>query len=172
MRQARFALALGTWLVALAGCAPRTGETAPPPTRAEIWAEVQKVAGRYRIEPAFVYALVAAESNFDPAARNGEARGLMQIKPGAWNTVSRQPYEPLVWDWRANLRVGTEYLAWCRHTLHAKGKFSYPRLLASFHYGLDAVERADWDEGDFAVPPGRIYEQLWQGNLSPVPPPK
>ena len=85
-----------------------------PPTRIEIWAAIQPLAARYRIEPEFVYALVAAESNFDPRARNGDARGLMQLKPRAWRTVSMQPYEPTVWDWRANLEAGVDYLAHSR----------------------------------------------------------
>lgn len=154
----------------LAGCGAR--ETAVvQPTREEVWAEAQVQAARYRLEPAFVYALVAAESNFQAAARNGEARGLLQVKPAAWRTVSSAPYEPTVWDWRENLRVGVEYLAWCRHTLHEKGKFSYPALLAAFHYGLDHMQRRGFDPRDVAVPDNPVYRELWRGNLQPVIPP-
>jgi soluble lytic murein transglycosylase-like protein len=142
------------------------------PTRMEVWAALQAHAKRYRIEPEFIYALVAAESNFDAAARNGEARGLMQLKPAAWRTVSREPYEPRVWEWRENLRVGVEYLAWCRHTLHQRNKFSYPALLAAFHYGLDRMQGLDFDPARVAVPDNDIYRQLWRGNLRPVPPPR
>ncbi|HYC70883.1 MAG TPA: transglycosylase SLT domain-containing protein [Opitutaceae bacterium] len=157
-------------LAALAGCGDRTTPVAQP-TRSEVWAEVQAHAARYRLDPAFVFAVVAAESNFDAAARNGEARGLMQIKPAAWRTVSDSPYEPRVWDWRENLRVGIDYLAWCRHTLHAKGEFSYPALLAAFHYGLDHMERRGFDPAKVAVPDNAVYRELWRGNLQPVPPP-
>ncbi|MES1195039.1 MAG: transglycosylase SLT domain-containing protein, partial [Opitutus sp.] len=59
---------------------------APPPTRSEIFAAITARTERYRLEPAFVYALVAAESNFDPRARNGDACGLLQLKPIAWRT--------------------------------------------------------------------------------------
>lgn len=154
----------------LAGCAPKPAPIVQP-TRAEVWAEAQAQAARYRLEPAFVYALVAAESNFDAAARNGEARGLLQIKPAAWRTVSKLPYEPNVWDWKENLRTGVEYLAWCRHTLHQRDRFSYPALLAAFHYGLDHMERRGFDPGDVAVPDNAVYRELWRGNLQPVPPP-
>ena len=154
----------------LAACGRRGGD-APPATRESIWAAIQPQAARYRIEPAFIYALVAAESNFDTRARRGEARGLMQLTPGAWRTVSTEAYDAAVWDWPRNLETGIEYLAWCRHTLHARQHFSYPMLLASFHYGLDRVAAANFDLRDFPVPDNPIYRELWRGNLAPVPPP-
>ncbi|MBI3886017.1 MAG: transglycosylase SLT domain-containing protein [Opitutae bacterium] len=161
--------------VAVAGCGrradPADPATADPATRENVWAAIQAPAARYRIEPAFIYALVAAESNFDPRARSDEARGLLQLTPGAWRTVSPAPYEPAVWDWRSNLETGIEYLAWCRHTLHAKHQFSYPRLLASFHYGLDRVTAANFDLARFPAPANPIYRELWRGHLAPVPPP-
>ncbi len=156
------------------GC-PRedsAGATSPPPTRAEIWAAIQPSAARYRIDPAFIYAVVAAESNFDPAARNGEARGLLQIKPAAWRTVSSAAYEPMVWDWRMNLEAGIDYLAYSRSYLHRKTTFSYPLLLAAFHYGLDYVEDRRFDVRRVKVPDNAIYRQLWAGNLTPVAVPK
>lgn len=154
------------------GCGRKDAAAPDPATRESVWLAIQPLAARYRMDPAFVFALVAAESNFDPRARNGEARGLMQIKPGAWRTVSREPYEPAVWAWRQNLAAGVDYLAWCRSYLHRKQKFSYPLLLASFHYGLDYVEARDFDLNRLAVPDSPIYRELWRGNLAPVPPPK
>ena len=165
------------WLlivVLLAGCSRHAGPAAsgePPPTRAEIWAAIQPQAARYRMAPAFIFALVAAESNFDPGARNGDARGLLQLKPAAWRAVSITPYEPTVWEWRSNLEVGIDYLAYARSYLHRKTEFSYPLLLASFHYGLDYVEERGFDLRRLAVPDSPIYRQLWDGNLAPVTPP-
>jgi soluble lytic murein transglycosylase-like protein len=153
-----------------AGCG-RSAAPADPATRETVWAAIQPHAARYRMEPAFIYALVAAESNFDPRARNGEARGLLQLKPAAWREVTRAPYEPAVWDWRQNLATGVEYLAWCRSYLHRKGKFSYPLLLAAFHNGMDHVEQRDFDPDRLAVPANPIFRELWRGNLAPVPPP-
>lgn len=143
----------------------------PPPTRAEIWTAIQPMAVRYRVSPAFIYALVAAESNFDPLARNGSARGLLQITPRAWRAVSAVPYEPAVWNWRTNLEVGVDYLAYSRAYLHRKTTFSYPLLLAAFHYGLDYVEERDFNPGRIPVPNSPIYRELWSGTLTPVPPP-
>jgi len=142
-----------------------------PPTRAEIWTAIQPMAERYRLSPGFIYALVAAESNFDPSAHNDTARGLMQIKPAAWHAVSNDPYAPTVWNWRKNLVCGVDYLAYSRAYLHRKTTFSYPLLLAAFHYGLDYVEERNFDVGCISIPDSPIYHQLWSGNLTPVPPP-
>jgi soluble lytic murein transglycosylase-like protein len=172
-RRRQFALA-ALFASGVVGCSRSPPSAVPPPTRAEIWAAIQAPAERYRIDPAFIYALVAAESNFDPRARNGDACGLMQIKPAAWRTVSRAPYEPAVWDWRANLEAGIDYLAYARSYLHRQPRvtFSYPLLLAAFHYGLDAVEAQGFDAGRLAIPDNAIYRELWRGNLTPVPPPR
>jgi soluble lytic murein transglycosylase-like protein len=143
----------------------------PAPTQAEIWAAIQPPAARYRMDPVFIYALVAAESNFDPRARNGNACGLLQLKPAAWRAVSREPFEPTVWQWRANLETGIDYLAYARSYLHRKTTFSYPLLLASFHYGLDYVEQRRFDVSRVPVPDNPIYRRLWSGNLTPVSPP-
>lgn len=155
----------------LFGCAPREMPVPAAPTQAEIWAAIQPQAARYKIDPAFIYALVAAESNFDPLAHNGEARGLMQIKPAAWLAVSNEPYEPAVWHWRSNLEVGIDYLAYSRSYLHRKTTFTYPKLLAAFHYGLSYLEEREFDIRDVPVPDNAIYRELWRGNLAPVAPP-
>ncbi len=159
-------------LACLAAACGRKEAASDPATRETVWTAIQPLAARYRMDPAFIYALVAAESDFDPQARNGEARGLMQIKPGAWRTVSRESYEPNVWAWRKNLTAGVDYLAWCRSYLHRKQKFSYPLLLASFHYGIDYVEARDYNLRRLDTPDSPIYRELWRGNLAPVPPPK
>lgn len=152
------------------GC-PGPGNRAPALTKADIWAAIQPQARRYEIDAAFIYALVAAESNFQPDARHGDARGLLQLKPAAWRTVSATPYEPGVWDWRANLEAGIDYLAYSRSYLHRKTTFSYPKLLAAFHYGLDYVEARNFDPARVAIPDNEIYRELWRGNLRPLAPP-
>ncbi len=162
-RAAVAALVLLCW----AGCTARR----EPVDRREVWRAIQPQAARYRLDAAFVYALVAAESGFDARARQGEARGLLQLKPAAWATVSGQPYEPAVWDWRANLEAGIDYLAWCRHALHERGRFSEPLLLAAFHYGFDYVASRDFSERRIPCPDNAIYRELWRGNLQPVAPP-
>lgn len=154
-------------LAILAACADRR-ETID---RREVWLALQEPAARYRLDAGFLFALVAAESGFDARARNGDARGLFQIKPAAWTSVSTQPYEPAVWDWRANLAAGVDYLAWCRHALHARDKYSERLLLAAFHYGFGYVESQGFKAERIACPENAIYREMWRGNLRPVPPP-
>lgn len=165
---------IGILLVVLmfTGCRRHTGTRAVTvPTRIEVWEAIQPLATRYRVSPEFIYALVAAESNFDPNAQNGEARGLLQIKPRAWRTVSSLPYEPAVWNWRTNLEVGIDYLAYSRAYIHKRTMFSYPLLLAAFHYGLDYVEDRKFAMHRIDCPNNAIYRELWSGNLAPVKPP-
>src|SRR5208282_2647113 len=121
--------------IVLSACAPRAGNSpvdSPDSlsARREIWTALQPMARERGIEPGFVYAIIKLESNFDPRARRGEARGLMQIKPKAWRAVSESPYDPAVWDWRTNMRVGVDGLAAIKRQLAARGVFSYPLLWA------------------------------------------
>lgn len=158
----------GTLVVALlAGCTGRQ----EPVDRRLVWRAIQPQAVRHGLDPALVYAVVAAESNFDARARNGEARGLMQLSPDAWSMVSSKPYRPGVWEWRTNLAVGIDYLAWCRDQLKAHGHYSAQLLVAAFHYGFRYVESRKFDLRRLPKPQNDIYEQLWRGNLEPVRPP-
>jgi len=163
-----FSAALVTW----GGCAKVPPASEDHATPGKVWAAIQPLASRYRMDPAFIYAIVAAESGFDARARDGEARGLMQLKPGAWRQVSAEAYEPAVWDWRKNLATGIDYLAWCRSHLHKKRKFSYPLLLGAFHYGMDFVQASGFEPERIPVPENPIYRKLWAGELAPVPPPE
>jgi soluble lytic murein transglycosylase-like protein len=124
------------------------------------------------VDPLFVYAIVALESDFDPHARRGEARGLMQIKPRAWRLVSDIPYDSSVWDWRTNLAVGIDGLASIKAALVRKGVFSYPLLWAAYHYGTDYVEARGFDMGRVPRPSNPIARRLWSGEIHPVEPPK
>ena len=160
----------------LAGCAPRAGNAPAelPSTleaRRAIWASIQPMASIRRLDPQFVYAIVRLESNFDPHAKNGEARGLMQIKPSAWRAVSRLPYETVVWDWRSNLAVGMDELAAMKKALTAKGSFSYPMLWASYHYGLEYTESHGFDMSRIPRPSDPISSRIWAGDFHPVKPP-
>lgn len=163
--------------VLLAGCAPREGNVpADQPSSLEarraIWAAIQPLAAEQRIDPGFVYALVKLESNFDPHAERGSARGLLQIKPRAWRAVSDLPYETAAWEWRANLRVGIAGLGRIRQALAAHGSFSYPLLWASYHYGYDYVVARGFDMSRIPRPSDPVSYRLWTGDVHPVAPPR
>jgi soluble lytic murein transglycosylase len=79
--------------------------------------EVLAAAERGKLDPAFVLALIRAESAWNVRARsNADARGLMQLLPSTAAAVARR--EGLPWRGAAdleqpalNIRLGTRYLA-------------------------------------------------------------
>jgi hypothetical protein len=161
----------------LAGCSPRAGDApAELPTtvaaQREVWAALQPLAGRRGLDPLFVYAIVKVESNFDPHAQKGEAKGLMQIKPRTWRAITNLPFETMVWNWRTNLAVGIEDLASTKRVLTEKGKFSYPMLWASYHYGIDFTAAHAFDMDRVPRPSDAVAYKLCSGDIHPISPPK
>jgi soluble lytic murein transglycosylase-like protein len=95
---------------------------------------VQLVAPEYRLEPALVLAVMAAESNFDPAAVSPKnAQGLMQLIP---ETGRRFGVRSLL-DPAQNIRGGMAYLRW----LLAYFEGDLTLALAAYNAGEGAVER-------------------------------
>lgn len=76
-------------------------------------AEINRAAGRHGLDPSLVAAVVAAESDFRPAAvsRRG-ARGLMQLLPDAWREAAPPDCRAYTCVFRpeANLDAGSRYL--------------------------------------------------------------
>ena len=138
----------------------------------EVWDAIQPEAERAHLDAGFVYSLVAAESNFDPYAARANARGLMQLTPEAWASVSRIPYPGAVWDWQISLGVGINRLADLRRKLTASGAFSYPMLLVAYQHGLEFVAARKFDPRKMPRPDGPIARRLFAGELHPVPPPR
>ena len=137
-----------------------------------VWEAIQARAAHEGLDAGFVYSLVAAESSFDPHAAHGRARGLMQLTPEAWESVSKIPYPGAVWDWRTSLDVGISRLADLRRKLVAKGVFSYPLLLEAYQRGPDFVASRKFDLHRMPRPENPIARRLFAGELHPVPPPR
>lgn len=76
------------------------------------------------------------------------------------------------WDWRTNIKVGAAYLGHCRELLEEKDRFSYPLLAASYRYGFYHVKNRRFDMQRLKRPRNRTYQQLFDGNLNPVPLPE
>ena len=132
-----------------------------------VWRKVQQEAALYDLEPEFVFAIVFAESSFRPRAKNTGGNGIMQVSPATWSDMTEYPYE-MVWDWQANIEVGTAYLGWCREYLEAKNQFSYPLLAACYNKGPDFVRKNGFDIKKVGKTTNETYLQLFRGNLSPV----
>lgn len=95
---------------------------------------VQRVAPEYGIHPNLAYAIIRAESNFNPQAVSPKnAQGLMQLIPAtaARFNVSK-PFDP-----EQNIRGGLSYLRW----LMAYFKGQVPLVAAAYNAGEGNVER-------------------------------
>ena len=75
-------------------------------------AHVVEAAQRFGIPEAWIWAVMRAESNGDPAAiSRASAMGLMQIMPGTWaGLTARYGLGDNPWDVRANIHAGAAYL--------------------------------------------------------------
>lgn len=108
----------------------------PPPEHAPapIVNFVNIVAPEYRLAPALVLAVIATESNFNPAAVSPKnAQGLMQLIP---DTARRFGVRNIV-DPAQNIRGGMAYLRW----LLARFEGDIVLAAAAYNAGEGAVER-------------------------------
>ena len=104
-----------------------------PPDYSDYDALIDEAATTYRLPPALVKAVIAAESAFDPDAvsRRG-AKGLMQLMPKTAAELGiDDPLEP-----ESNVRGGAGYL---RAMIDRYGDLS--RALAAYNAGPSAVDR-------------------------------
>ncbi|MCG8588474.1 MAG: lytic transglycosylase domain-containing protein [Proteobacteria bacterium] len=106
---------------------------------------IERVSQAYRVEPALVKAVIAAESNFDPrAVSRAGARGLMQLMPQTARELGvEDPHHA-----GENVWGGVRYL---RSMLDRYGDVT--RALAAYNAGPTAVDRYR------GVPPYRETEQ-------------
>ncbi len=98
---------------------------------------------KYRFDPAFVLAVIRAESGFRPTVvSSAGAVGLMQLMPGTAQEVSEDngiPYRGItdLYEPHINLELGVTYLAFLRDEFHGK----LPQVLAAYNFGPYAVKR-------------------------------
>jgi len=132
-----------------------------------IWPFTKEHATEAGLDPHFVYSIAFAESTLDPFADSGKARGVMQLKKIAWNTVTDIPYA-YAWDWQTNIKVGIAYLNFCKQILIKEKRFSYPLLAASYRYGPTHLKKINYDIRKIDKPSNKIYQQLLAGKIRSI----
>jgi hypothetical protein len=107
-------------------------ENPAAPTLAEIMAQIEEVATRYRVPPRLVAAVIAVESEFNPRAvsRRG-AQGLMQLMPATAASLDVQDS----FDPRENIEGGVRHL----RVLMDRYRNDLPLVLAAYNAGDTAV---------------------------------
>ncbi len=112
----------------------RYRELADNDQRRKILAIVDRLAPEYGIHPGLAFAVIRAESNFNPQALSVKnAQGLMQLIPEtAARFQVRKPFDP-----EQNIRGGLAYLRW----LLAYFQGDVALALAAYNAGEGAVER-------------------------------
>ncbi len=109
---------------------------------------IKTAAEKYKLPEAFIIAVMAVESNFDPAAVSEKgAMGLMQLMPGTARDLSvHDPFDPA-----QNIEGGVRYL----RILANQYKGDPFKTLAAYNAGPDAVRRSGDDVPN--IPETRAY---------------
>jgi soluble lytic murein transglycosylase-like protein len=117
--------------------APRPSEVVPRAvrvTREEYDEFIRNAARRYRIPEALVWAVMHAESNFDPhAVSHVGASGLMQLMPA----TAEEMYVREIFDVRDNIEGGTRYLRVLANLFEG----DMVKMVAAYNAGPDAVNK-------------------------------
>lgn len=113
---------------------------------------VEQVSRKYGISPEMIYAVIRAESSFNPMALSDKgAMGLMQVLPSTAREVAariniRWTDERILWDPMTNLEVGTYYL----HTLMNRFD-SIEVALAAYNQGPNRIAALQAVEADLPM---------------------
>lgn len=115
------------------GDAPRKGK-AIRITREEYDEYIHRAATRYKIPEALVWAVMHAESNFDPNAISSVgASGLMQLMP----STASEMYVKDLFDVKQNIDGGTRYLRVLANMFDG----DMVKIVAAYNAGPDAVKK-------------------------------
>jgi soluble lytic murein transglycosylase-like protein len=134
----------GVHRVILNGKSGRAARTPPLLRRGSAYeVHIQAAAEKYGLAPPLLKAVMAAESNFNPAAVSGKgATGLMQLMPGTARDLAVDD----LYDPGQNIEGGARYL----RQLQDQFGNDLEKVLAAYNAGPEAVRRAGG-----AVPPFR-----------------
>lgn len=118
----------------------------------EMASKVEQVSRKYGISAEMIYAVIRAESSFNPMALSDKgAMGLMQVLPSTAREVAariniRWTDDRILWDPMTNLEVGTYYL----HTLMDRFD-SVEVALAAYNQGPNRIATLQADQADLPM---------------------
>lgn len=105
------------------------------PTLSEIHSLIRNAANKYRIPPAFVKSIVAAESNFNSEVVSLKgAVGLMQLMPETAREYGADPTVP-----EQNIEAGTHYLSFLMQK-YRRSSSPLRNTIAAYNAGPAAVD--------------------------------
>lgn len=133
-----------------------------------VWAKISNLAPKFDLDPTFVYSIAMAESTLNASASSGYARGIMQMSEVAWKTVTNDPYSE-AWDWQENIRIAIKYLYLCKSELEDANQFSYPKLAASYRYGINKLRRLNYRLDKLPKNKNNIYKLLFEDKRAITP---
>jgi hypothetical protein len=140
----------------------------------EVWKCAEHLGLQYNIDPLLIFSIACAESSLDASADSGKARGIMQMTPDAWAEVTDRSFRE-AWDWRENMEEAVCYLQLLKSRLLGENAYSWPVLVASYHYGLGKIEQSDYNLARLPPTKNLIYAKLFKGETPenlPYPAPK
>lgn len=131
---------------------------------------IEQIAQNYHIHPAFVHAVIKAESNYNPRARSPKgALGLMQLMPKTAQKFGvTNVYNPV-----ENVEGGVRYLRYLLDLYAPLGDKNQARLsLAAYNAGENAVDRFGgvppyWETKQYV----RRVSELWDRYRKTIPDP-
>jgi len=112
--------------------------TLQPPHRLPYGKEVLAAAHRYSIPPALIFAVIHAESNFDPHAVSPKgAVGLMQLMPATARWLAPGTSRNHLFDPAFNIDLGARYLRYLANRYHGDAE----NILAAWNAGPGRFDR-------------------------------
>ncbi|MFA5257265.1 MAG: transglycosylase SLT domain-containing protein [Opitutales bacterium] len=137
-----------------------------PPEQA--WQKATALGLQSGIDPLLIFAIACAESSLDGHASSARARGLMQLSPAAWESVSKRPFRE-AWKWQRNMEESVNYLKQIKDRQQTAGHYSWPALAAAYRYGPNAVQQVDYDLSRLPRSTNIIYKDLLAGKTPKLP---
>jgi hypothetical protein len=127
---------------------------------------VEQVSRKYGVSPDMIFAVIQAESSFDPFAVSDKgALGLMQLLPSTAREVAQElnirwTGDSLLWDPLTNIEMGTYYLGSLINRFN-----SVEVALAAYNQGPNRIAALQAVNASLPMEyPGRVFAALPQRN--------